>query len=132
MEVKQVFGAFMNMIFKALLWIVIIVAVYQCALYGYGFGYEVFSDVPEATEATAVTVSVAVLDGKSTLEIGEALKENGLIEDARIFWARAMLSDYKDKIKPGIYELSTDMTTEEMLKIMSDDSQQTGEKNSDS
>ena len=30
-----------------------------------------------------------------------------------------MLSAYKDELKPGSYELSTSMTIEEMLQIMS-------------
>ena len=55
MDAKQVFGAFLSMIFKASLWIIIIVVVYKCAIYGYSFGYDIFSDVPVATETTAVT-----------------------------------------------------------------------------
>ncbi|MBQ7065560.1 MAG: endolytic transglycosylase MltG [Lachnospiraceae bacterium] len=132
MDAKQVFGAFLSMIFKVSLWIIIIVVVYKCAIYGYSFGYDIFSDVPVATETTAVTVSVAVVDGKSDMEIGELLEEKGLIKDARVFWARVLLSDYKNKLRPGIYDLSTSMTTEEMLKIMSSDPEETEEEESDS
>lgn len=132
MDAKQVFGAFLSMIFKASLWIIIIVVVYKCAIYGYSFGYDIFSDVPVATETTAVTISVAIVDGKSDMEIGELLEEKGLIKDAKVFWARVLLSDYKDKIRPGIYDLSTSMTTEEILKIISADPEGTEEEESDS
>lgn len=132
MDAKQVFGAFLSMIFKASLWIIIIVVVYKCAIYGYSFGYDIFSDVPVATETTAVTISVAIVDGKSDMEIGELLEEKGLIKDAKVFWARVMLSDYKDKIRPGIYDLSTSMTTEEILKNISADPEGTEEEESDS
>lgn len=132
MDAKQVIGAFCGMIFKVSLWIIIIVAVYKCAIYGYSFGYDIFADTPMSAESTAVTVSVAIVEGKSNMEIGELLEEKGLIRDAKVFYARVLLSDYKDGIRPGIYDLSTDMTTEEMLKIISTDPNKVEEEESDS
>lgn len=132
MSAKQVFGAFFGMIFKLVVWIIIIVLVYKCAIYSYSFGYDIFSDTPVAVSSQGVTVSVAIVEGKSNMEIGELLEEKGLIKDAKVFYARLMLSDYKDAIRPGIYELSTSMTTEEMLKIMSADPDKAEEEESDS
>ena len=68
--------------------------------------------------------------GKSALQIGEVLKENGLIRDAYLFYIQNLLSHYKDELKAGSYVLNTSMTMEEMMEIMSADpagEQETGQ-----
>ena len=58
-------------------------------------------------------------EGETAKEIGANLEKNGLIRDAALFRIQEMLSAYKDEMKPGTYELSTSMTTDEMMAIMS-------------
>ncbi len=127
MSAKQVAGAFLGIIFKIVIWAIIIMVVYKYAIYGYSFGFQVFSDRPVATASTGVMINVPILEGKSNMEIARLLKEKGLIEDANVFYVQLMLSDYKDKIKPGIYDLSTTMTAEEMIKLMAEDPNETEE-----
>lgn len=127
MSAKQVAGAFLGIVFKIVIWAIIIMVVYKYAIYGYSFGFQVFSDQPVATASTGVTINVPILEGKSNMEIARLLKEKGLIEDANVFYVQLMLSDYKDKIKPGIYDFSTTMTAEEMIKLMAEDPNETEE-----
>lgn len=127
MSAKQVAGAFLGVIFKIVIWAIIIMVVYKYAIYGYSFGFQVFSDRPVATASTGVVINVPILEGKSNMEIARLLKEKGLIEDANVFYVQLMLSDYKDEIKPGIYDLSTTMTAEEMIKLMAEDPNETEE-----
>ena len=47
------------------------------------------------------------------------MEEKGMIRDARLFYVQELLSSYHNKIKPGIYELRSDMTAREMLAVMS-------------
>lgn len=127
MNAKQVAGAFLGVIFKVVIWIIIIMIVYKYAIYGYSFGFQVFSDRPVATASTGVTVNVPILEGKSNMEIARLLKEKGLIKDANVFYVQLLLSDYKDKIRPGIYDFSTTMTAEEMIKLMAEDPEEAEE-----
>ncbi|MBD5106451.1 MAG: endolytic transglycosylase MltG [Lachnospiraceae bacterium] len=127
MSAKQVAGAFLGIVFKIVIWAIIIMVVYKYAIYGYSFGFQVFSDRPVAAASTGVTINVPILEGKSNMEIARLLKEKGLIEDANVFYVQLMLSDYKDKIKPGIYDFSTTMTAEEMIKLMAEDPNETEE-----
>lgn len=127
MSAKQVAGAFLGVIFKIVIWAIIIMVVYKYAIYGYSFGFQVFSDRPVATASTGVVINVPILEGKSNMEIARLLKEKGLIEDANVFYVQLLLSDYKDEIKPGIYDLSTTMTAEEMIKLMAEDPNETEE-----
>ena len=51
--------------------------------------------------------------------MAEALEDYGLIRDKNIFYVQYLVSSYKGKLMPGSYELSTAMTADEMLGVMS-------------
>lgn len=112
-------------IFKACIAIaiamVICMFVYRTASKAYDFGFRIFSEEPMTAEP-GYTMSVAIVEGKSAMEIGEILEDKGLIESAYLFYIQEKLSDYHDKLQPGIYELSTAMTPEEMMAIMASES----------
>ena len=44
-----------------------------------------------------------------------------------MFYIQERLSDYKDKLKPGTYELSTAMNSQQMLEILCDVEEETEE-----
>ena len=48
------------------------------------------------------------------------LEEKGLIRDGRLFMIQELLSEHHGKIQPGIYDLNTAMTSQEMLAVMSE------------
>ena len=117
MNAKQLLGAVAAMIIKIALAAVIIVVVFRLAVYAYDFGYQVFADIP-VSEGEGRTVSVVVSEGQSSRELAKMLEQKGLVNDANAFYIYERLSDYKDKLKPGVYELSTAMNAEEMLEIV--------------
>lgn len=117
MNAKQLLGAFSAMIIKIALAAVIIVVVFRLAVYAYDFGYQVFADVP-VSEGEGRIVSVVVSEGQTSRELAKILEQKGLINDANAFYVYERLSDYKDKLQPGVYELSTSMKAEEMLEIV--------------
>ena len=92
----------------------------------YDFGYRVFADEPvSASGGRTITVSVA--QDASVKEIADMLEEKGLIEDANLFVVQELLSVHHGKIASGIYDLSTEMTAEQMLEVMSPDVDETQE-----
>ena len=64
-------------------------------------------------------ISISVTEDATVMDIGEVLQEKGMIRDARLFYIQELLSVYHDKLKPGVYELSSNMTAKEMLAVMS-------------
>lgn len=109
-------------IFFVVVRIVVIVAFIYAGLrattFCYEFGFKIFAD--EAIDpAPGITKTVAVVDGKTDKEIGEALEEKGLIKDAFLFRFQVKFSEFDGKLKPGVYELSTAMTPYDMMRIMS-------------
>lgn len=118
MNAKQLLGAISAMIIKTAAAVVIIIVVFRLAVGAYDFGYQVFADLP-VSEGEGRIVSVVVKEGQSCRELAKELEEKGLINNSYVFFIQEQLSDdYKGKIQPGTYELSTAMSSEEMLEVL--------------
>lgn len=118
MNAKQLVGMLIEAIIKIVIFVIIIMFVYKGALAAYDFGYRVFAEEPiSASGGRTITISIA--DDATVEGIGEMLEQKGLIRDAKLFVVQEFFSAYHDEIKPGIYDLSTAMTTEELLEVMS-------------
>ena len=115
MNVKQLLGAIGAMLFKIVLSAVIIIVVFKLAVSAYDFGFHLFADIPIDEEGSGRTVNVIISENQDSMEVGQMLEEKGLIRDAKMFYIQEMLSDYKDMITAGSYELNTAMSVEEML-----------------
>lgn len=116
MDKKIVWGV-VKSIFKIAVALAAVVVVYNLGLKAYDFGYRIFAEGPMDAGAGR-TVSVSIVEGKTVSEIGEILEEKGLIRDSRVFYFQEMFSEYKGELKPGVYELSTNMTPFEIMEIM--------------
>ena len=118
MNSKEVVISVFSTVFKIVLAIIIVMLVYKWSLLAYDYGQRVFNE-PPMSAGSGRTVTIIVNEGDTAKEIGEKLEKKGLIRDAVLFRIQEMLSAYKDKLRPGTYELNTSMTTEEMMEIMS-------------
>ncbi len=119
MSVKGLIGTALDTAVKIFLIIVVVTYTYKYAMQAYEFGYRIFAEQPVSGEEAAKVISISVTGEASVMEIGTVLEEKGMIKDARLFYLQELLLGYHGKIKPGIYELSSDMTAEEMLAVMS-------------
>ncbi|MBQ8591729.1 MAG: endolytic transglycosylase MltG [Lachnospiraceae bacterium] len=120
MKNGQIVGAVLGTILKVVVAAVLIVGIYKVSMTAYDYGFRIFGE-PPVSEGEGRLITVTVPEGKSVMEIGELLVSVGLIRDAKLFYIQEMVSAYKDELKPGIYELSTSMTAEEMMAIMAEE-----------
>lgn len=111
-------AAAVEMVIKVVVVAAVAVFVIRGATQAYDFGYRVFADEPMSISGGR-TITVGVSEAMKITDIAQMLEEKGLIEDAKLFVVQELLSAHHDKILPGIYDLSTSMTAEEMLVIMS-------------
>lgn len=118
MKVGYLIGAAVEMIVKVVVVAAVVMFVFRGATQAYEFGYKVFADEPMSISGGR-TITVGISDNMSTNDIAQMLEEKGLIEDARLFVVQELLSAYHGEITPGIYDLSTAMTAQEMLAVMS-------------
>lgn len=117
MNVKYIVGATVQVVIKVVLFAFIIMYIIRIATAAYDYGYRVFTEPPMSFGDGRI-ISVYVEDGSSALEVGEMLQEKGLIRDGRLFMIQELLSEYHGGIQPGVYDLNTNMTAEEMLAVI--------------
>lgn len=118
MKGKYLVGTAIETIIKVLVIAAVAVFVFRASAQAYDFGYRVFADKPVSVTGGR-TITVGIAEGAEIKDIAQMLEEKGLIEDADLFVVQELLSAYHGEILPGIYDLSTSMTAEEMLAVMS-------------
>lgn len=118
MKTKHIVRAVLNAVIKVIIAIVVVMLFYKGATAAYNYGYSIFAE-PALAQGEGRTVEVAITDGMTSEKMGEMLVAKGLIRDAKLFKIQFMVSEFKDSIVPGVYKLSTAMTAEEMLEVMS-------------
>ena len=118
MKAREIITALLGTILKIAVAVVVIFYVYKGALLAHDYGYRVFAEPAVAEEGKGKDVTVEVTAGANAREVGELLLSKGLIRDANLFYIQNLLSEYKDKLQPGVYTLNTSMTVKEMMEIM--------------
>ena len=126
MKVGHLIATVVETIIKVVVLAVAVMFIVRGATKAYDFGYRVFADKPVSV-SVGRTITVGVSENMSVKDIAAMLEEKGLIEDADLFVVQELLSAYHGEIRPGIYDLSTDMTAAQMMEIMSTVTQETQE-----
>lgn len=106
-----------SVIFRVAVIILAVYFIYQGAMLSYDYGYRIFTE-PAISSGEGRTVTVAITEDMSAADIGHLLANKGLIRDAKLFVLQYYLSEYRKDIKPGVFEMSTSMTAEEMMAVM--------------
>jgi UPF0755 protein len=105
-------------VIKYVLIAVAVLVIISASRQAYAIGYAVFAQTAVDTKQNAKEVTVEITADMSVKEIGGLLEKDGLLKDGSLFPYQEKFSSWHGKIKPGTYKLSTDMTPEDMLKIM--------------
>lgn len=117
MNYGKVVGVVLGTILKVAVTVTVVFLIYKGALLCYDYGYRIMMEPPvSAGEGRVITVTVT--EGMTPLEIGEDFEAKGLVREAKLFALQYRLSEYVKDVKPGVFELSTAMTAEEMMKVM--------------
>ena len=120
MNAKDIVISVFSVAIKVVVGVIIVMFIYKYATMAYDYGHRIFSE-PAMTEGEGRTVTVAISPEMGVSEIGMALENKGLIRDSKLFWLQERLSEYHGMIQPGMYDLSTSMTAEEMIAVMAAD-----------
>ena len=110
--------------------IVVAMLISKYARLAYNYGYQVFNQ-SAVSSGTGRTVSFKVGSGDSVDTIADNLASVGLITDKTLFKLQERFSEYHGQEQAGTYELSTAMTPEEMIVIMSGGQKSSSEETDD-
>ncbi len=117
MNVRKLILGLLDMAVKVAFVVFVVVLISRYSKVAYNYGYRIFNQIP-VSSGTGRTVTVTISASDSASDIAEKLSSAGLITDKMLFRLQEKFSDYQGLETPGVYELSTAMTTEEMLQIM--------------
>ena len=118
MKAGHLIAAAIEMVIKVVVIAAAIIFIFRGATGAYEFGYRVFADEPMSVTGGR-TITVGISEAMKIKDIAKMLEEKGLIEDANPFIVQELLSAHHNEIVPGIYDLSTSMTAQEMIAVMS-------------
>ena len=106
-------GFFVRM--AAILLVVILIT--RAASYCYDFGYRIFNE-PPMNSGTGRVVTISVEEDMSAKELGKQMEAKGLTRDWKLLMLQYYCSEFRDLIQPGVYQLNTNMTAEEMFEYI--------------
>lgn len=109
--------AVLGVILRVVFVVLAVYFIYKGALSCYDYGYRIFAE-PAVSPGEGRTITVAITEDMTPSQIGELFEKKGLVKDGRLFMLQYYLSEFKDDVKPGVFELSTSMTAEEMMEAM--------------
>ena len=111
-DINRVTTAIIKVSIRLIIYALVILILYEGITAGYQFGYE---------------KTVMVQEDQSGLQVGQMLKEAGLIRNAYAFAVQARLYGYE--ICPGTYVLDTTMDPRDILDVLDEGAaDQKGEK----
>ncbi|MCX4338254.1 MAG: aminodeoxychorismate lyase [Lachnospiraceae bacterium] len=119
MTIKGIIGSTVELVIKIVVLVLFVSYLIKASAAAYDYGYRIFTEAPVSLGEGRI-ISVNVEDPVSVRAVGEMLEERGLIRDANLFVVQELLSENHGKIQPGIYDLSTAMTAEEMMAVMAE------------
>lgn len=120
-RIKSIIGKVVDTIFSLAIYAVIAALVYIIVtgtMRFYDIGYGLFFQKAKDAPGTGVTIEFEITKDMSTMEIGRRLESKGIIDNARLFWLQEKVSDYAGMILPGTYELSSEMTADEIMEVI--------------
>lgn len=109
--------AVLGAIFRVVIAVLAVYLIYRGARLCYDYGYRIFTE-PAVSAGEGRTVTVAVTEDMSPADIGRLFEKKGLVRDARLFTMQYYLSEHREEVGPGVFDLSTAMTAEEMMAAM--------------
>ena len=117
MKAKNVIVAVYGAIFRVVVAVLAAYLIYRGAEICFDYGYRIFTE-PAVSAGEGRTVTVAITEDMSPADIGRLFESRGLVRDGRLFMLQYYLSEFRKDVGPGIFELSTSMTAEEMMEAM--------------
>jgi len=118
-NVKEIIGSIFSTTIKIVIGLIVIMFIRKYAVMAYDYGYRVFTEPPVTINGDGTAVTVSVGEDVSVMDIGNMLENKGLVRDGRLFFIQELVSGHHGEMTPGKYELTTAMTADDMIAIMS-------------
>lgn len=102
-------------------YVLVVLLIVNFSKTAYTFTYQLYGPDTVDTPGTGSPIIFQINKGESTMDIASKLELNRAVENKYSFYLKTKLE--KKVIMPGMYEISTDMTYDELLTVITDYSQ---------
>lgn len=114
-EINAITGTIIGVSGKLIVYALVILLLVEGMTRGYAFGHEVFYATAMDPEP-GIPYALTIPEGQDAAETAKMLKDVGLIRNEYALRIQMWFYDYE--AYPGTYELSTAMTSKEILQIL--------------
>ncbi|MBR0381675.1 MAG: endolytic transglycosylase MltG [Eubacterium sp.] len=111
---KGMMGFFIKFLAATLLLLFLLYLFITCR----DLGYRIFADRAKDAPGHGVEAMIRVSRNESLKEIAKDLEEKEIVDDAFVFRVQIRCMDDYDKIRPGKYKMSSEMTPSRILQTM--------------
>jgi len=111
----------LRLLLNIVFYVLIVIMIISGSKMAYQFTYQLYGPGTVDIVGNGSPIIFQIKKGESTMDIASKLELNRAIENKYSFYLKAKLED--KVIIPGTYEISTDMTYEEILNVITDYSQ---------
>jgi len=118
MKTTSIVGAICGAVIRVVAVVAVVYLIYRGSEICYEYGYRVFTEPAMTSEDRARTVRVTITSDMSAMDIGTLLESNGLVRDAKLFTVQYYLSEHLKEVGPGVFDLNTSMTAEDIMAAM--------------
>lgn len=117
---------FLQIIWNILFYTVVILVMVRLCTAAYDFSYQIFGNVA-VESAPGRDMAVEIQEAEGTMHIATKLENQGIVANRYSFFIRAKLSTgTKKPILPGSYKLNTSMTYDQIISVITNESQPEG------
>lgn len=107
-----------RLLLNVMFYILAVIVIVNVSKMAFEFTYRLYGPDTLDPVGSGRQVIFQIKKGESTMDVASKLEVNRAIEDKYSFYFKTKLNDYV--IMPGTYELSSDMTYDEILAVITD------------
>lgn len=111
----------LRLLLNIIFYILVVVVIINASKMAYEFTYQLYGPDTVDAPGTGSPIIFQINKGESTMDIASKLEVNRAIENKYTFYLKAKFED--KVIMPGMYQISTDMTYDEIFAVITDYSQ---------
>ncbi len=97
---------------------VIALGLVEVGIQSYYYGHAIFQNQAIDSEP-GVAMGITIKEDTSDTELAKALESGGVIADWKVFYIQMKLEKFDEKLLPGSYTLTTAMTPEDIMNVLS-------------
>lgn len=107
----------LRLLLNIVFYVLVVILIMDVSKKAFDFTYQLYGPV-SADQGVGKTIKIDIREGDSTMDVANKLELNHAIKNKYAFYLKARLQNLM--IMPGRYTVSTSMTYEEILDIITD------------